>query len=654
MVNSSDNNTKTIKGIPAEDIDVDLMRKLYLENKELFQQIELPLITKKYTQTLPSDIIARVACDQKFQQKLLALNEDEYNLFIKCLKTAQSHGANLVTAADKLVTGIKNPQFSELIADCIQNGSPNTETLNILLNQEENYFGIKTVTQMNNYPAIKKLLCNKILQNPEDETSLTEPLMRISPEDRVKFAQTEKEFGISLSQAKLLCQKYGHGILVSDEIICNNEVHSCLQKLTDIIEAPTNEAVLTVKNTSENRQQPLTFDEIDTSMRRQFADSYNKAFYQPNDQDKIAIETYNGKTVDIYDAGVEFTMCTHVVGAYSDSDERVNTQERWNPSVRQSHVFCTRLIANEALEVAKEGALCYGFTNFDKDALIASAPWDMASIKNNLTFNTVGDMDAQKIMQAHEGSGARFLTPTEQINHTRTDESETNWDRFNSDGSRKQPSYIVFIAGSLKDTEYKNTPLYQQSIQAAAQFNIPIVLIDREKVIANEHQAINQLIEEYKKTHNPKTLNRLISRFENNRTTCYNKHTAGIYQKQFPLLKTDKSGDFKSLQEIIEQISDNNPQHTQHLVDALSAQAVLSLNQHSEFCKLIYDIKDKCPDVKVDINSHLKKHLGITQKPCNPAKISQYYMSSFYAKAEAEKNPTVQNKTQNTDNSYTE
>ena len=653
MIDSSKNGKKMVQGIPAEDIDVELMQKLYLENRELFQQIKLLLINKKYTKILPTDIIARIACDRKFQQKILALNDAEYNLFIKCLKTTQSRGDNLVTASDKLVNGILNSQFSELVADCIKSGSTDVETLNILLNQEENYFGIKTVTQMNNYPAIKNLFCNKILHNPEDETSLTEPLMRMSPEDRVKFAQIEKEFGISLSQAKLLCQKYGYGILVSDEIICNNEIHSYLQKLTDIIEATTNEAVLTVKNTSENRKQPLTFEEIDTSIRRQFTDSYNQAFYKPNGQDKIAVETINGKTIDIYDAGVEFTMCAHVVGAFSASDECIKAQERWNTSVRQSHVFCTRLIANEALEVAKEGALCYGFTNFDPDALIASAPWDMASIENNLTFNTVGDMDEQKTMRGCEGSGARFLTPREHINQIRRDGSETNWDRFNSDGSRKQPSYIVFIADSLKNPEYKNTPLYQQSLQAASQFDIPIVLIDREKVLAHEHQVINQLIEKYQKTHNPKTLIRLISRFENNRSTGFAQSTERVYKEQFPLLKTDKSGDFKSLQEIIEQISDNNQQHAQHLVDALSAQAVLSLGKHNEFCKLIYDIKDKCPDVKIDINSHLKKRLGITQKPCNPAKISQYVMGSFYAKIEGDKNTIVQHKSQNIDGFHT-
>ena len=112
MIDSSKNGKKMVQGIPAEDIDVELMQKLYLENRELFQQIKLLLINKKYTKILPTDIIARIACDRKFQQKILALNDAEYNLFIKCLKTTQSRGDNLVTASDKLVNSIINSQFS--------------------------------------------------------------------------------------------------------------------------------------------------------------------------------------------------------------------------------------------------------------------------------------------------------------------------------------------------------------------------------------------------------------------------------------------------------------------------------------------------------------------------------------------------------------
>ena len=57
-------------------------------------------------------------------------------------------------------------------------------------------------------------------------------------------------------------------------------------------------------------------------------------------------------------------------------------------------------------------------------------------------------------MSGKEGSGSRFLTPMEQINNTRTDGNETNWDRFTSNGQKKQPAYIIWIAETLADEQY--------------------------------------------------------------------------------------------------------------------------------------------------------------------------------------------------------
>ena len=409
-----------------------------------------------------------------------------------------------------------------------------------------------------------------------------------------------------------------------------------MQSLTNIINAPTVANVMGLNVAYSEQENNKTFTELDTELRRSFATAYNQSFYHPQEKDKIGVEIYDGKSVDVYDAGTDFMMCSHVIGAFSPTKSGQNAKDMWNVPQRKSHVFCTRLIANEALEVAIEDKLCYGFTDFDGDALIASAPWDMASIRNNIKFDTVDDMDAQKYMNAVEGSGARFLMPSEQINNTRDGGSETNWDRFDGNGMRKQPNYVIFIADSLEEDDYKYGKLYQESVCAAAQFGIPMVVIDREKVMGNEHRQINKLIEEYKQNHNPQTLDRLLQRFENNRTTCYGQRYEYIYKEEFPLLAKDKIG-FKSLQEIVEDVWDGNSERAQNLVDALSKLVIRSPNQEKEFCEIIYGIKEKCPSVKIDLDKHLADYLGITQKSSRPQKVGQYYLKSFHHKREQEK-----------------
>ena len=87
-------------------------------------------------------------------------------------------------------------------------------------------------------------------------------------------------------------------------------------------------------------------------------------------------------------------------------------------------------------------------------------------------FDTVGEMDEKKTMKARESSGSRFLTPMGQNNNTRADASETNWDRLDSNGDKKQPAYVLYIADTLENDTYKKQERYLESIKAAKQFGI--------------------------------------------------------------------------------------------------------------------------------------------------------------------------------------
>lgn len=266
-------------------------------------------------------------------------------------------------------------------------------------------------------------------------------------------------------------------------------------------------------------------------------------------------------------------------------------------------------------------------------------------------FDTVGEMDEKKTMKARESSGSRFLTPMGQNNNTRGDASETNWERLNSNGEKKQPAYILYIANSLENDEYKEEDKYLESIKAAKQFGIPVVLIDRQKVIENEHLEIDRLVEEYKTTKSVATMKRIIQRFENNRTTYgYNFEFEEKYNAQFPLKDVDTSKSLNSIiQTLVEYSRDDNGNYItgnlQQMIDELVMQTVRNHgNGEKEFCEMVYGIKDKDSSLTVDADGILKRYLGITQKGELPDKISKGFMRSFYFKREniPEKEPKKQ------------
>lgn len=196
-------------------------------------------------------------------------------------------------------------------------------------------------------------------------------------------------------------------------------------------------------------------------------------------------------------------------------------------------------------------------------------------------------------MSACECSGSRFFTPIEQANNTRTDGNETNWDRFNSNGDKKQPSYIIYIADSMANKDYKNSSDYQKSLMVASQHSIPLVMIDRERVVENEHLEIGNMLNEYEKTQNPSLINRIIQRFENNRTTGFHQKCEGKYQTEFPLRNNE---DYLSLEGLVNKIvniskdNENSVDIYQQVIDELLVQAVRSNNDKKDFCDIVYQV----------------------------------------------------------------
>ena len=541
----------------------EIFKQMYDMNSDLLKTINFEILSEKFISKLTFEELSRIVCDKKFQETLINLHDNQYALFFQ-LKDTFLTKDNWITGSNMIIKALNNSEFNQLSETVLKN--TNTDILKSyfnIINQEQNYFGIESIDQLENYEQIKNDVCSSILNNPENIECLTEHIESLSSLDRVKFATIEKNFGISLNQAKLLCQKYGFNIENSQEIIGNEKIHTLLKNLTQIISSSSIEQI---KNLELDNICIENFNNIDTEIRDSLAQMYNDKFYKPNEKDIIEVKEIDGKKVPIYNAGTNFYMCSHVVGAFSSGkkDEQ-SYQESWNIPKRTNHVFCTRMISNECLELAKEEQICYGFTDFDNSALVASAPWDMASMDLNKQFDTVGTMDAEKTMSACEGSSSRFLTPMEQINNTRTDGNETNWDRFNSNGEKKQPSYIICIADSMSNADYKNSPNYQESLAVASQYGIPLVMIDREKVIENEHNEIEKMLQEFEKTQNPTLINRIIQRFENNRTTGYHQKCEEKYKNEFPLRNSDEYLSLESLVTKLTDVSKENENNTRFI-----------------------------------------------------------------------------------------
>ena len=67
----------------------------------------------------------------------------------------------------------------------------------------------------------------------------------------------------------------------------------------------------------------------------------------------------------------------------------------------------------------------------------------------------------------------------------------------------------------------KYDELLSNSIKAAKDFgNIPILVINREKIAKNEINVIEEMLDDYNLTHDMELLRKIIIKFNNNRNGC--------------------------------------------------------------------------------------------------------------------------------------
>lgn len=289
-----------------------------------------------------------------------------------------------------------------------------------------------------------------------------------------------------------------------------------------------------------------------------YAKEFNKC--KPRFDDGNLINTIDG--IKFYDSQENFYAIVKTLGAFSeDGKKRENYYKEWNDKRYRSHVNAVSLIRNDNLAFAEQDGNVHiklGFLNFDEKMFLGGGIKDM---------NTTPDSRSMGIKIY-----SKLYFPDEFINHTREWHNELDYERKNSDASsckfKKNPDFII-LDQEVEDTT-QLTPeekkqfdeLVSNSIKAAKDFgNIPILVINREKIAKNEINAIRTMLDNYNHTHNIELLRRIVIKFNNNRNGCRGPQHRYIRENYF-------SNDYfeKLLSEIDDNILDEHRQEFENLV----------------------------------------------------------------------------------------
>ena len=329
---------------------------------------------------------------------------------------------------------------------------------------------IETMDDLNNYEARRISLCDEYFKKAIEQRNL----------DEVKNAYLNKYF------------------IEKPEYVMQTKYVEQLQKIINIQKIDT---ISDIYNNS--RIEPLSFDDIvfiDQSIRQMYSKQLSDNMYKitdkvlnesgeyvqniPKDME-FMIEIDGVKTpkkVSVYEPGYDFKMLIHSTAAYGQM-QLINDNyfDSWNKSSRTSnHGICCSMIANDNMGMAAVNDVLLGFDSWDPRAITKSSPYDIYS------HNDSYDIE--------EGRPLTFMSAQDIINNTRHTHNEQVLERYELRAEKRtpecqniQPSYVI-IYSDMSDE------IKQKAIKCSVELNIPIVYLDKEKIVQHEVSKIDKKI----------------------------------------------------------------------------------------------------------------------------------------------------------------
>lgn len=398
---------------------------------------------------------------------------------------------------------------------------------------------VLTIKDLDTYEERRQILCDEVF----DQALITKDL------NSAKNAYLNKYFNINIQEAREIVRLYSHSISQFENRPEYKLQVSYIKQITKLMNIKDLEVIRDSYHTPDLK--PISIDEtiyIDQGIVQMFGKNISDSVYKVSDvsldeenkpiknpiMHEFVLEE-NGvkvkKMIPVYDPGLEFKMLIHSTAAYGKMTLiNDNYFDSWNKSDRKSnHGICCSLIANDNMGMAAVNDVLFGFDGWADRAMPKIAPYDIYSSN-----------DRYEII---EGRPLLFMTAQDIIDNTRhthneqvLERTELRPEKRNSDFPNIQPSYVI-VYSDMSDEIKAN------AVKCSEEMQIPIVYLDKERIVVNEQRKIDTLIEDYHQTTSVSDkldmVQRIILIHENNRSGIRMTNPTWR-EKYFPTDKIDK------------------------------------------------------------------------------------------------------------------
>ena len=516
------NNTLIVLDVTKEDF-INKLKAIYKKNNECLRTLNIYLLGKKYD-SISLDELEKFSLYPDLQENIIKLYDNELEVFTKMVDYISSKKSKYDTTS-LIYTVLSNIRKYAFLLKDLDIDSLDEDTLKkliIVIKNPDNYCNVKTIEDVKNIYEKENEIFNQIKEDIQNGKRVNTEYLR--------EMLILKCFGLNIKEAQFINSRY---CVDEDELFNHDETDLDIKGIISGLHT-----ILTISYDSLKdiflfaqriKTDIFTFLNLESGIRSEYAKMYNRALYKPQPEHKISrneltkMRLFLKPKTGVYMVDGDFNMQVHSLAAYFGGWTRPkNFKKEWLQPRINFHEICTCFIANDSILPAKFGdhkAPVLGFSHYEDAALIFSSSQDISS--GSLIDNYAASML----------SPCRFYPPRDLINKTRRDpiqngtiHNEIAIERRNltANGQFKRlPDYVVYFTNDAsKDSFSSLNRRYAQSVQAANDFGIPLVIIDRLKYAKRESIKLSKKEKLFSTTYATCLLREIIDGYLNNYVSC--------------------------------------------------------------------------------------------------------------------------------------
>ena len=526
------------------------LKKIYKINPLVIDTLNGKLLGKG----IPIFKLQEYAGDEEFQKKLLSLSPYKYELFKKISSTNLSKTDRWNRLDSRTLDNLLDGYYEELLNDIFletQKGNKITkEELDILANlfsayimqgtreardmyggelQNNNVFNITTKKELEYYEKIKEAVCSIVITNPQlkdnEEIKRFDKYLQyfkiLKPIDRIKLAIMQRNFGMNLQDAYMIMKNFGSNIndLTSTDENDKNVIEQ-IKAICNILNCEDIEVLqeigqLTYFVNLDLDQATLLFDDA----KKIFEKDLKKDLYSPQEEDFITF--YEG--IKIYKAPLEFEAITKFSSGTPDKRVWLRSYSVFNDKKNFRRSLSMSFTNGELLNPTNGGLITFGFGKEIKDFQFAGM----------FIADAHSNMSANPVYCVQDEENCTYKGKEEFISETVNNYNEVIVDTLviddTSDSNKKlMPEYMIYYqrTSNMTEEERNNDVSWQNSIKAAKEFGIPVVILDCEAIRKNELRKIQEGI--LQNSSDYKSIKRLVRRIRHYIYRYQDEHTKDV------------------------------------------------------------------------------------------------------------------------------